>query len=88
MGEPLVVRMQGTPNPNAAKVTLNRPVAAQAQTFRDPATAPSWAASLLAIEGVAQVFALNDFITITKRPEAEWAVIGPAVEQVLSQAFA
>jgi hypothetical protein len=89
MQPPLEIAMQGTPNPNAAKVTLNRVVAPQGQTFRDPAAAAlPWAKQLLEIAGVTQVFAINNFITVTKAPDAEWAAIAPAVEQVITQAFA
>ena len=88
MTEPLQLAMQGTPNPNAAKVTLNRVVAAQGQTFRDPAAAAPWAKQLLEIAGVVQVFAVNNFITITKAPEADWAAIAPRVERIITQAFA
>lgn len=88
MAEPLTIRTQGTPNPNAAKFTLNRVVAAQGTTYRDAATADAeWAKQLLGIAGVVQVFAVNDFISITKTPEAEWSAIGPHIERVLQQQF-
>lgn len=88
MTEPLEITVQGTPNPNAAKFTLNRVVAAQGKTYRDSATADvAWAKQLLMIPGVTQVFAINNFISVNKRPEADWDVIGPQVEQVLQRAF-
>jgi hypothetical protein len=89
MTAPLEISIQGTPNPNAAKFTLNRVVASQGATYRDAATAPvEWARQLLAVPGVIQVFALNDFISVTKRADAEWQVVGSQVEQVLRNAFA
>ena len=89
MPEPLEISVQGTPNPNAAKFTLNRVVAAQGQTYRDAASADAaWAKELLAIPGVIQVFAINNFVSVNKRPDADWNVIGPRVEAVLRQAFA
>jgi len=100
MADPLAIRAEGTPNPNAAKFTLNRVVAAQGKTYRLPAAPgaaqagdatgamPEWARQLLAIPGVAQVFGVNDFISVTKRPEADWEAIGPQVEQVLRRVFA
>ena len=88
MAQPLQISAQGTPNPNAAKFVLNRVVAAQGTTYRDAATAAApWAAQLLQIPGVIQVFALNNFISVTKRADVDWNVIGPQVEQVLRQAF-
>ena len=103
MSEPVQISAQGTPNPNAAKFLLNRVVAAQGTTYRLPAApqnvggaqagdaasaGAAWAAQLLQIPGVTQVFALNNFISVTKRPEGDWNVIGPQIEQVLRQAFA
>ena len=89
MAEPLTIQAQGTPNPNAAKFTLNRVIAAQGTTYRDAAAAEAaWAKGLLIIPGVAQIFAVNNFISVTKRPEADWNQIGPQIEAVLQQAFA
>ena len=89
MSEPLSIGVQGTPNPNAAKYTLNRVIAAQGKTYRDPAAADTeWAKQLLAIPGVTQVFAINNFISINKTAEADWNVIGPQVERVLHSVFA
>ena len=88
MAEPLGITVQGTPNPNAAKFTLNRVVAAQGATYKDAAAAqPEWAAQLLRIPGVIQVFAINNFISVNKTSEADWNALGPQVEQVLQRAF-
>lgn len=89
MGEDVVVTAQGTPNPNAAKFTLNRTVAAQSATYRDAATAAApWAKDVLSIAGVTQVFALNNFVTVNKTPDTDWSVIGPQIEQILRRGFA
>lgn len=88
MPEPLEITVQGTPNPNAAKFMLNRIVAAQGKTYRVMESAETeWAKQLLGIAGVTQVFALNNFISINKAPEADWNTIGPQVEQVLRRVF-
>ncbi|MBI3996633.1 MAG: NifU N-terminal domain-containing protein [Candidatus Omnitrophica bacterium] len=88
MAELLQISAQGTPNPNAAKFTLNRVVAAHGTTYRDAATANvTWAKQLLGIAGVVQVFAVNNFISITKTSEAEWSALGPRIERVLQQQF-
>ena len=99
MTEPLEIAVQGTPNPNAAKFTLNRVIAAQGRTYRLPAEASAqagdavgadadWARQLLGLPGVTQVFAINNFISVTKTNETDWNVIGPQVEQILRRAFA
>ena len=100
MAEPLEISVQGTPNPNAAKFTLNRVVAAQGTTYRPPAppnggaqagdaafSQPAWARELLGLAGVTQVFTVNNFISVTKMPEADWNVLAPQVEAVLQRAF-
>ena len=98
MSEPLEISIQGTPNPHAAKFTLNRAVATHGTPYRRlpsasaPGTptavaAPPWATQLLDIPGVTQIFALNNFISITKTPEADWNTIAPHVERMLRQAF-
>ena len=46
MSTPLEISVQGTPNPNAAKFTLNREVAAQGTTYRDAASAEAAAVRL------------------------------------------
>ena len=98
MAEPLVIDTQATPNPNAAKFTLNRAVAAQGTTYRLPAAGqqtgtpsgdqPEWAKRLLGLSGVTQVFALHTFITVSKTPDGDWNTLAPQVEQVLREAFA
>jgi hypothetical protein len=88
MNEPLAIEVQATPNPNAAKFTLNRVVAAQGTTHRAGGAAqPEWATQLLGIAGVTQVFALQTFITVSKTPEGDWSVIAPQVERVLNETF-
>ena len=89
MGAPLEIAVQETPNPQAVKFTLNRTIIAQGRTYRDAASADTpWAGALLRIAGVTQVFALHDFISVTKTPEATWDAIVPQVERTLQQAFA
>ena len=89
MATPLEVTVQATPNPNAAKFTLNRVVSAQGKTYRDAAGADAgWAKALLSIPGVTQVFAITNFISVNKTPDADWSIIGPRVEQALKDAFA
>ncbi len=89
MSETLSISVQATPNPNAAKFTLNRVVATQGTTYRDAAsTQAPWAKQLLAIDGVTQVFAMNNFVSVTKTPQADWNVLGPQIERVLRDTLA
>ena len=88
---PLHVRAEPTPNPNAIRLALSAPVLGdRPRSFSDPA-APStepWAARLLAIPGVASVFALRDFLTLTKTAGAAWEAILPKALEVVAKDLA
>lgn len=89
MADPLELWVEETPNPNARKFTLNRTLAERGLTYRDRTQAPAgWAQELLGVEGVTQVFALHNFVSVTKRSEVQWDGLVPQVEQILRQAFA
>ena len=89
MAEPLEILVSATPNPHAVKLTLNRVVATQGQTYRDAATAQApWAKALLGIPGVVGVFGVNNFISINKQSNASWEQIVPEAEQALRRVFA
>ena len=47
----------------------------------------AWATELLRIPDVTQVFAINNFISVTKTPDADWNVIGPQIEAIVRRAF-
>ena len=89
MPDPLEIVVDGTPNPNAVKFTLNRIVATTGETYRgDPATvAAPWAKALLSIPGVVGVFGINNFISVNKTPDADWDVIVPKAEAALKTVF-
>ena len=83
-----VVEVQPTPNPNALKFLLDRPVSEQPFSFFNaPAAADHpLATRLFAIEGVSSLLLLGDFITVNKSPDAGWAEIKKQVRRVLSEA--
>ena len=88
MAEPLSIVASGTPNPNALKFSLNRVVAEQGKTYRAGAPADAaWAQALLAIPGVIGVYGVQNFISVNKQPDADWAVIVPLAEASLRRAF-
>ena len=82
-----VLEIQPTPNPNAAKFVLDRPVTQQPMSFFNSSAANDYplAKSLFAIPGVSSLLMLGDFITINKSPEARWADIKAKVEKVLAE---
>ena len=46
-----------------------------------------YAAQLLQIPGVVQVFVLNDFITVTRDPSADWNAILPQAEEIIKNSL-
>ena len=70
-----------TPNPDAMKFTLDTRLEAMfnASNTSDAAGVP-FAAAVLAIAGVAAVFGVNDFVTVTRHPRAAWEPIIAAVQ--------
>ena len=81
-----VLKIQPTPNPNAAKFVVDRTIAEQPISFfnADQAKDHPLAAALFAIRGVSSVLLLGDFVTINKSPDAKWDKITTGVEQVLA----
>lgn len=85
------VRFQPTPNPNAGKFILNRKVlegtASKSFYNADDAAGHALAAALFEIEGVASLFMVDDFVTVTKSPDVEWPSLIPQVQSVIEQVF-
>lgn len=80
------LRIDATPNPNAMKVTSASNFCNGSKIISDPAkTTSPLAKGLLAVPGVVSLFFLNDFVTVTKKPEADWNVLLPQVQEVLGK---
>jgi hypothetical protein len=91
MAEAVEIRVDPTPNPEAMKFTVNREVwAGRALTMSDPlqAFAMPLAARLFTVEGVKSLFFLRDFVTVTRRPGADWEPLVEDVRQALAAHFA
>jgi len=85
---PLDVRPEPTPNPNAVRFSLSSPVLGDKPRIFSGAAAAAgtpWAERLFAITGVASLFGLRDFLTVTKTPAGDWDTIVPAAVEVLSK---
>ena len=74
------VRPSTTPNPNAMKFTLDVTLAERIDTTRGEGTDSEFAREVLAADGVASVFGVNDFVTVTREPGADWDAIVCVVE--------
>ena len=74
-----------TPNPNATKFTLDITLDAMFNVRNaEDAAANPFAAAVFAAGGVATVFGVNDFVTVTRQPGAEWDPIIAAVQAAAS----
>jgi hypothetical protein len=83
------VRFQQTPNPNAGKFTVDRKVvdgrASKSFYSAQQASDEPVAAALFALDGVASLFMVDDFITVTKTQDASWKELTPAVIATIEQ---
>jgi len=76
------IEYSSTPNPNAVKFTLDRTVVAsgsRSYSSRFEALGDPLGEALFEIPGLAGVFCMADFITVTKDPSAAWEDLIPAV---------
>lgn len=84
-----VIEFQPTPNPNALKCILNRPIRERERgpaSFRtaDAAKSDPVASALFALPGVNNLLINEDWITVNKDPKAEWKAMRAAVSRVLA----
>jgi Scaffold protein Nfu/NifU N terminal len=84
----MAVEISNTPNPNALKFTVGRDVGGPKTFVAGQAVDDPLAADLLVIEGVTSIFMSADFVTLSKSPDADWAGIAPAAQQILERHFA
>ena len=88
MPEPTVT-VQGTPNPNAAKFTVDRTLvegaASKSYFDRDAAADDPLASALFAIDGVESLLIAEDFVTVTKAASASWDSLAPKIETTLKE---
>ncbi|GBD28236.1 hypothetical protein HRbin31_00249 [bacterium HR31] len=82
------IEVQPTPNVHALKFTLDRRVTqgrSETYTSLEQAAGSPVAQRLLRIPGVRMVFLLNDFVTVTRQPDARWEDIVPEVERAIRE---
>jgi hypothetical protein len=81
-GSELTITIQGTPNPNAAKFVLDRPVPGEGSRSyfdSDAASEDPLAARLFDLDGVRALLFVENFITVTKTDDANWDALAPSV---------
>ena len=70
------IHAEPTPNPDAMKFVSSVPV---------PALSPSHPLqqSLLGVDGVKSIFAIEDFVTVTREQDRDWNLLLPEIEKIL-----
>lgn len=79
-----------TPNPNARKFTASIPVVASGSlTFASEAEAAAHplGKAIWDVGGVKSVFAVKDFVTVTKMDDADWAKLVPKLTKAIKGAL-
>lgn len=80
------LRIEATPNPNALKVTAPSPFCNGSKIISNAGQTQSpLAKALLTVPGVVSLFFLNDFVTISKQPDADWNAMLPGIQEALSK---
>jgi hypothetical protein len=79
------VRPSTTPNPNAMKFTLDVTLPVRIDTTRGEGADSAFAQQVLAADGVASVFGVNDFVTVTREAGADWDAIVCVVEDAAAE---
>ena len=86
----LEIQVEGTPNPHAAKFTLDRtlPVEGSRSYFRaEEAGDDPLARELFGIDGVRALLIVEDFITVTKAEDVEWDELVEPVTAAIRRRF-
>ncbi len=83
-----VTEFEPTPNPNAMKCWLDRPISDGPRSFLNAEMAKSdpIAAALFAQAGATTVLFNGDWLTVNKPPHEEWASVKKKVKRVLADA--
>ncbi len=87
-GGSVSVQMETTPNPNAMKFVTSITLCSQGSrswSSADDAAGDPLGEALFAIPGVASVFMVNDFVTVSKEPSAGWGSLTHPVTEAIEQ---
>jgi Scaffold protein Nfu/NifU N terminal len=83
------ITVQGTPNPNAAKFTVDRTLVegGSSMSYFDSETASddALASRLFVIDGVESLLIAEDFVTVTKADSANWDDLVPQIENAIKE---
>jgi hypothetical protein len=84
----VVTEFESTPNPNAVKCWLDRPISDRPRSFLNAQMAAQdpIAAALFKEAGVVNVLFNGDWVTVNKSAQADWNTIKARVKRVLQEA--
>lgn len=82
------IQMSPTPNPDSLKFTLSKGhfIESGMESFSTPeeADAHPLGRRLFSLPGVANVFILPQFVTVTKHPAEDWDILLPKIENAIT----
>jgi hypothetical protein len=81
------VMIEPTPNPNAMKFSVGKPVDGPHTFVAGQDTDHPLARALLELPQVTSVFMTADFVTLSKTPQGEWEEIAPRAQHLLEEHF-
>jgi NFU1 iron-sulfur cluster scaffold homolog, mitochondrial len=79
----LFIQTEQTPNQNALKFKLGKPIVQQPLEFLKPSLQAPITLDLFKIDGVESVMFNIDSVTVVKKPESEWQLIKPDIFSLL-----
>lgn len=84
-----VTEFESTPNPNAVKCWLDRPISDRPRSFFNAQMAAEdpVAAALFADAGITNILFNGDWLTVNKPPDADWTSTKAKVKRVLEKAI-
>jgi len=75
-----------SPNPNALRFSLDTTLPDTISfNSADEAKGNAFAEAVFAVDGVATIFGVNDFVTVNRKPGAEWDPIVEAVQAAAAE---
>ncbi|HRP62000.1 MAG TPA: NifU N-terminal domain-containing protein [Phycisphaerales bacterium] len=86
----VVTEFESTPNPNAVKCWLDRPISDRPRSFLNPSMAAGdpLAQAIFEQTGATTLLFNGDWLTVNKPPEAHWATVKAKIRKVLAEADA
>ena len=79
------VEVSTTPNPDALKFTLDVVLPAMINISSPDGAATAFEREVMALDGVANLFGVNDFVTVTRTPGVEWEPIVAGVRRAAKE---